>query len=233
MSDTITVVIAAHPARARGAPPSRFPISRAPLLQQAIASAWSQSLLPDAMIVAMDNEGLGAPATRARALGAVATDWVAFLDSDDLFLPAHLEALLGHALETGADYVYSWFHILQNLPSGAERVIDWDAERGDGVFPPTHFTNDFDPADPIETTITVLVRAELAKAVGMRALADRVADGANTGEDRAFTLDCLAAGAKISHLREFTWLWRHHWDREGGRGNTSGRAGQGDGMVRS
>jgi glycosyltransferase involved in cell wall biosynthesis len=211
---TVSVIIPAHPGRARNG-----------LLDQAICSVWAQTRLPDELHIAVDHAGAGAPATRQHALDAVTTDWVAFLDSDDMFLPRHLEWCLAHAEETSADFVYPWFKILQQFPGGRTNVIEWDSVKGDGVFPPGHYWNAFDPADPVETTITVLVRTELAKQVGFRAL-DR--GQANTGEDRAFTLDCLAAGARISHLRRFSWLWRHHWIGKDRPGNTSGHAGKGD-----
>lgn len=214
---SISVVIPAHPARARNG-----------LLDQALRSVTAQTRPPDAVHVAMDNNREGAPATRQRGLGMVNTDWVAFLDSDDMFLPRHLELLAKHAADTGADFVYGWFKILQCYANGSESLIPWDGTHGDGVFPPGHYLNEFDPANPIETTITVLVRTELAKTVGMRPL-DR--EQANTGEDRAFTLDCLAAGAVIKHLRRFTWIWRHHWLKEDLPGNTSGHANKGDGSL--
>lgn len=212
----ITVVIPAHPARVRNG-----------MLGAAVNSAWEQTLIPDAVVVAVDNERQGAPATRARALAAVDTEWTAFLDSDDMFLPRHLEWCKAHADKTGADYVYAWFKVLQQFADGRTNVLEEDP-----VFPVTHYLNPFDPADPIETTITVLVKTELAQSVGMRAL-DR--GEVNTGEDRAFLLDCLAAGAKIEHVVRKSWLWRHHQIPTGkgkvGPGNTSGMPSRGDSAV--
>lgn len=210
MKPTIAVCIAAHPARARNG-----------MLDEALRSIWAQTLLPDAVHVAMDTTQAGAPATRQRALDAASTDWVAFLDSDDLFLPQHLDHMLAHAEETGADLVYSWFRLMQQLADG--RRID-HGDR-DPVFPPGHYLNPFDPAEPIETTITVLVRRGLAQHVGMRKL-DR--GEVNSGEDRAFTLDVLAAGGRIEHLVERTWIWRHHQRPDGQPGNASGFPGKGD-----
>lgn len=210
MKPTIAVCVPAHPARARNG-----------MLDEALRSVWAQTLLPDAVHVAMDTTRAGAPATRQRALDAASSDWVAFLDSDDLFLPQHLEHLLAHAQATGADFVYSWFRLVQQLADG--RRIDHGDH--DPVFPPTHFSNPFDPENPIETTMIVLVRRGLAQAVGMRAL-DR--GEINSGEDRAFTLDILAAGGRIEHLVERTWLWRHHQRSDGQVGNCSGIAGRGD-----
>lgn len=187
MRNAITVVIPTIPGREED-------------LQRALDSVSRQTLPAASVVVVKDTEGRGAAATRHEGLMAVQTPWVAFLDDDDWFAPIHLEHMLTHALETGADFVYSWF---QTVPPGLD------------PFPPTHFANDFNPADPIETTITTLVRTGIAKQVGFRAL-ER--GETNSGEDRFFTLGCLALGARISHLKERTWYWNMH-----GR-NTSGLA---------
>ena len=148
--------------------------------------------------VAVDIQRVGAPKNRQRALEAVQTPWTAFLDDDDEFMPQHLERLLAHAQETGADYVYSWFEVIG----------------GTDPFP-MNFGKPFDPENPVETTITTLVRTELAKEVGF--LPTQRFDGAQWWEDRRFTLDCIEAGAKISHLPEKTWLWHHHSNNTMGR----------------
>jgi hypothetical protein len=125
------------------------------------------------------------------------TPWVAFLDDDDEFLPQHLAALLRCAAETEADYVYSYyttafcFDVLQR------------------------FGQPFDSVNPTHTTMTVLVKRELAQAVGFTPPAPTDDAG---GEDWRFTLGCVALGAKIVHHPERTWHWHHHIP-----GNTSGR----------
>lgn len=187
MENEITVVIPTIPGREAD-------------LARALHSVSCQTLPTEHVIVVCDRDGEGAAATRQRALEMVVTPWVAFLDDDDWFAPIHLERMLAHALETGADFVYSWF---QTVPPGLD------------PFPHTHFTRDFDPDDPIETTITTLVRTGLAQQVGFKPLERGENNG---GEDRYFTLGCLAAGAFISHLKERTWYWNMH-----GR-NTSGLA---------
>lgn len=196
----ITVVIPAHPARVRSG-----------MLNRAMQSATQiQTMPPSALSVAIDVDSRGAPHTRNRALLGARTEWVAFLDSDDFFLPRHLEELSRHAIDTGADMVYSWFKVMD----AAGKILEEDP-----VFPPTHFTEPFDPDNPIETTITTLVRTELAQQVGFQAL-NR--GEANTGEDRFFTLGVLEAGGKISHLVDKTWIWHHHG------ANTSGHPDKGD-----
>lgn len=206
---TISVIIPAHPARARNG-----------LLQQAVASVWAQTLPPDAVHIAMDNDREGPAVTRQRALMAATTDYVAFLDSDDLFLPRHLELLLKHIEATGASMCYSWFKVLQHFADGTTNILEHDP-----VFPVTHYLNEFDPDDPIETTITTMVRTDLAQKVGFREL-ER--GEKNSGEDRYFTMACVEAGATIRHLRRKTWLWRHWQLPDGTPGNTSGRPTKGD-----
>lgn len=173
---------------------------RGVLRNAALASVASQTLQPHAVSLAIDVDRQGAPATRQRALDAALTEWVAPLDDDDAFMPQHLEHLMRHALETGADYVYSWFEVIG----------------GTDPFPPTHFTNPFNPDDPIETTVTVLMKTELADQIGYKSM-DRGHD-TNTGEDYGMLLGAVRLGAKIEHLVEKTWYWRHHGK------NTSGLA---------
>ena len=209
--NTISVVTPAHPARCRNG-----------MLDRAMRSAQAQTLLPYELCVAIDSDGDGAAATRDRALRQASGDWVAFLDSDDIFMPHHLEHLLQHAQDANADYVYSWYTLLdQNNNLWGDK---------DPIFPPTHFTEPFNPDDPIETTITILVRRELAQQIGMRPAEypGGTNPGVNSGEDRRFTHEAIRLGAKISHLVERTWVWHHHGQ------NTSGKATKGDGgMVAS
>jgi glycosyltransferase involved in cell wall biosynthesis len=207
-TNTIATITPAHPFRARNG-----------MLDRALRSIQMQTLLPDEIIVAIDNDSEGAAPTRQRALMRATTDWVAMLDSDDMFLQPHLEKLLAHALATGADFVYSWFMLLAQDGTLYEEY--------DPIFPPTHFTNPWNPDDPIETTITTLVRRELAQEVGFfpAEAPGGTNPGANSGEDRRFTIECMRRGARIEHLVERTWIWAHHG------ANTSGLPGRGDSVI--
>lgn len=170
---------------------------------EAVGSAWLNTLKPIGISTAIDVNGDGAAVTRNRALMAVrASDspWVAFLDDDDLMDPDHLEKLMRHAEETGADFVYSWFR----------------AEGFKDPFPESHYLNEFDPNNPIETTITTLVRTELAQEVGFHPIPERKF---NSGEDFNFVLGCIKAGAKISHLVDRTWTYRMHGFNTSGLAN--------------
>jgi glycosyltransferase involved in cell wall biosynthesis len=200
---SITICTPTHLARMRNG-----------MLNRAIASVAIQTKPAAALSIAVDVDRQGAAPTRQRALDAVQTSWVAFLDSDDYFLPRHLEALSQHALDTGADFVYSWFKVEDQFG----RILE-----DDPIFPDGHYLNPWNPEDPIETTMTVLVRTELAKEVGFQVL--NRGHGQNSGEDAFFTLGCLRAGGKISHLVEKTWIWSHH------SANTSGLPTKGDALA--
>jgi len=181
--------------------------TRGDLLSQAVNSIKYQTQLPEAVIIEQDMHHEGAGMTRHRGLWRVTTPWVAFLDDDDLFMPQHLERLWKHAQETGCHYAYSWF---ETLPAGSD------------PFPPTHFTDPWDPNQPRQTTVTTLVQTNLAREAGFLGDPRDTGDGQRAGEDWWFTLECNRLG-KISHLVEKTWYWRHWgFGQPGMPGNTSG-----------
>src|SRR5690349_5125234 len=128
----ITVAIPAHPARVANG-----------MLDRAVGSVKAQ-LLPAADIsIAIDEAGDGAAVTRQRALDAVRTPWVAFLDSDDWFYPEHLRVLAAGARIFRADYVFSYYMV--HFPDGKP----WPQND-----PLGHFGRPFNPAKPPQTTIT-------------------------------------------------------------------------------
>lgn len=169
-------------------------------LHRALDSVLLQTHPVDALSVAVDKEHEGAGATRNRALAGVRTEWTAFLDSDDEWLPEHIALLLAHAEETGADLVYPWF----TVPAG------WDPLR---QFEGKEFRGEW-LNDQNMIPITVLVRTEMLRDVGGF---EPRGPAWNPCEDYAAWLKLRDAGAKIVHLNRRTWLW--HWHS----GNTSGR----------
>lgn len=174
---------------------------RREMLQRAFASVLAQTRPAGEIHVAVDHQHEGAPTTRNRAARAARLPWLAFLDDDDELLPHHLEACLGHAMLTGADLVYPWYEVVG------------------GTDPHPHvFGRYWDPENPVQTTITILIRRELFEELGgyMVPGDDTDEHGNRAGED--FDLVCRAnqLGAKISHLPVRTWKWNH------GGHNTSG-----------
>lgn len=175
-------------------------------LRRALTSIETQTLEGVQVIAVRDEERQGAPATRHAGLMLADTPWVAFLDSDDEMDPIHLEHLLECADKTGADYVYPWYRV-----------------KGGGDPLAKFFGKPWNNSQPHETTVTTLVRTELAQSVGFLSSNDMASpDSKNSREDWFFTLGCMRAGAKIVHHPERTWTWHHHG------ANTSGLPGRGD-----
>lgn len=188
---TATAVIPAHPPRVANG-----------LLGRAVQSVLAQSLPVDAISIAIDNERRGAWHTRQRALEAVNTDWTLFLDSDDEWLPHHHQIHREWAAAHDADIVYSWFQIIP------ETCVD--------PFPEWFFTEPWDPERPRHTTMTIMVKTELAQSIGFTPFEPGAAVG---NEDWRFLQECFERKSKIVHIpNERSWLW--HWDPPDG--NTSG-----------
>lgn len=151
----------------------------------------------------------GAARTRQAGLDSVQTEWVAFLDDDDEFLPHHLSTMWMAAHERQADYLWSRFRI--QFPSG--ETHDGPQFLGEKAF------SQWDDNDPCQTTVTTFVKTELARRAGGFTQADEsglLIDGQRRGEDFEFTMKCRAAGGVFWHVPEVTWIWHHH------ESNTSG-----------
>jgi hypothetical protein len=159
------------------------------LRERLLASIAAQTHPPAAVSIAVDLTHAGAWATRQRALDAVRTPWTAFGDDDDYWKPEHLARLLWAQQRTHADVVFSWFE-----PVGM-------------ADPVGHFGKPFDPQHPHETTITLLVRTDLAQAVGFT---PPPGPQAAAGEDARFIRGCVDRGAVIAHLPERTWYFTWH-----------------------
>ncbi|MFF0055691.1 glycosyltransferase family 2 protein [Streptomyces microflavus] len=201
----ITVVIPAHPFRVQNG-----------MLARAVESVEQQHLIPNDLIIEVDKEGLGAATTRQRGLEKVTTEWVAFLDSDDWMYPEHLKVLAAGARAHKADYLFSYYMV----------------HRRDGTpwpenDPLGHFGKPWNPAAPHQTTITTLVRTDIAQRVGFQdPPPDSTVGGHRGGEDWHFTIGCRDAGAHIVHIPRRTWAWVHHGL------NSSGLPDRGDATIR-
>lgn len=193
---------------------------REALRERAAGSAWAAlqrldtspiGALIDAtgVLIVTDERKLGAARTRHLGLMSVQTEWVAFLDDDDVLLPDHLEKLFTAAVEHEADYLWSRFVIVH---------ADGSLQPGPAFLGEKAFRQ-WDDADPCQTTITTMVRTELARDVGGFEQFDdtgELIDGQRRGEDFEFTMRCRTGGATFRHVPAVTWHWFHH------SGNTSG-----------
>ena len=190
MNPGITVLIATHPERQTSG-----------LINRALISATQQTLQPSAILVCNDLDRLGAGANRRRLLSLVDTEWIAWLDSDDEWMPEHLEKVMRVATETDSVFVYSWFH---------------------GPDPLGHFGLPFNPCTPHHTTQNYLVRTDIAREVGF----PDNAPGPFANEDWATIIGIAALacerGLPMTHLAERTWFYHQQGQ------NSSGQPGQGD-----
>lgn len=181
----ITVVIPTIPGREQ-------------LLARALESVYAQTLPATAVVVELDDDRQGAAVTRNRALDRAATEWVAFLDDDDVLYPDHLKRLARYALLSGVDVAYPGY--------------DCDND------PVNCFGIPFDPALLRRRNfipVTALCRTQLvAQAGGFQPHPD---DNGDPCEDWGLWLAMLNIGAKFGHLPIRTWRW-----------NLGGTKGRGD-----
>jgi hypothetical protein len=186
---------------------------RRDMLLRATLSVSLQTRPAAALSIAQDITHAGAGVTRQRALDAARTEWVAFLDDDDAMMSHHLDTLLTAALDHDADYVYSYY-MVRDVFSNDRPDID----------PLGHLGRPFDTADPHQTTVTTLVRRDLAQQARFTPPEAAEIDGQTYGEDFQFTINCCRLGAKVVHVPQRTWWWYHHgMGAPSVLGNTSGR----------
>lgn len=168
--------------------------------------------------VQIDYDATGPAVARNRAVQlatefGVESEWLAFLDDDDMFKPGHLTKCIEHARATGADVVYPWFDLIRQ---GVDRN-DWEFLLVDGKYA---FGQEFNESALRKNNyipVTALVRRSLFEQVGGFPRPESPEWPHAASEDWGLWLRLLDAGAKFSHLPERTWVWDHHGK------NTSGR----------
>jgi hypothetical protein len=164
------------------------------LLREALQSVLTQTEHVAAIALVVDWGHEGAAQTRQRGLDMVDTEWVSFLDDDDLWHAHHVATHMRLLGETGADVAYSWFD-------------------GNNPFP-MHRGRPFDPENPHHLTTTLTVRTGLARQAGF--LGNEPNEVGWVGEDWHFILRLCDLGARFVGTGDVTWTYRLHG------GNTSG-----------
>ena len=184
-------------------------------LRKAVSSALAQDYPVAAVSIAVDRYGKGSAHTRNRALDAVQTEWVLFLDDDDQLLPNALSLLIMGQGESQADVVY-----------GLPRIVD-----AQGNIKPRFFEAGgpevFDPHLLMQKSyipVVSLVRTALAQDSGGFEFS---ADGNGSYDDWGFYKNLLCYGAEFHHILQETFIW----NIDGG--NTSGKPDRGDAPWRT
>ena len=141
----------------------------------------------------------GLPATRNTGIEAALGNWVALLDSDDLWKPDHLESLVRNLnRDPSAGLVHAGSILFQ---SETDKILEIRAPSPEMTanFPHSLFVGHY-----IIQPASVLLRRDLWKKVGGFDPAFRYV------EDRDMWLRCARAGARFAYTGEDTCLYRKH-----------------------
>lgn len=175
------------------------------MLRRALESVSTQTLAPATVMVEFDINREGPAAVRNRAIQKVTTEYVAFLDDDDVFKPHHLETLVAVAEYGGADVVYPWFDVVSYRVTPGFDPLGMEGE----PFDPDELDNrNYIP-------VTVLARTKVIRDAG--GFVNLSEDGPSVCEDWGCWLRMRDAGAKFVHVPHRTWIWNWH------NNNTSGK----------
>lgn len=143
-------------------------------------------------------ENCGLPATRNTGIAAARGDWIALLDSDDLWTPGHLGSLVAIAVRDQADLIHAGSLLFQ---SETGKLLSVRAPTPDMVaaFPRSLFVGSY-----IIQPASVLLRKTLWTRVGGFDPAFRYV------EDRDMWLRCARAGARFTYSGGETCRYRKH-----------------------
>lgn len=177
---------------------------RAPLFEEAKASVFAQTRMPDQFLIANDPAHTGAGVTMNRGLERVTSEWVAELGDDDYFLPQHL-AVLEDALEASV--------AVGNVPD----VLYPDCYTL-GLFS-GQLGGDFDPERLVRGNYIpgggTLIRTSAIREVG--GWCKPGDPDYHRYEDWIMWLRLLMSGKSFLHVPVPTWTYRFHVHSTGGR----------------
>lgn len=160
---------------------------------QAFAATVSQ---PVVFLRHEKNQGL--PATRNTAIARARGEWIALLDSDDLWTPDHLEKAVARLRKTGADLVHSAVMMFDS-DTGRDEEKRQPSDAAIADFPRSLFLSTY-----IIQPSSVVMRRALCQQVGGFNPACRFL------EDKELWLRLVRAGATIDRVPEITCRYRQH-----------------------
>ena len=167
---TVTVVTASLP-------------ERTARLAEACASVAAQTVPPVAHLVGIDHARNGPERIRNALVAAAGSEWVAFLDDDDVLYPHHVERLL--AASADIDVVYPYCDVAGRGGWSPNQGFDASALRQYNFIP-----------------VTALVRRSSFLAVG------GFSEQTHPVEDWHLWRRMLDDGARFRCVPERTWLYR-------------------------
>lgn len=152
------------------------------LLEEAAKSVADQTVQPVVYHIGVDENRLGAAVTYNKLVEQVDTEWVTFLDDDDLLLPNHLEVLLANSEHQDIVYTRPRFDGWTGHP-GYLKPYSPELLEKESIVP-----------------ITAMLRTDLFREVG------GFPDG--WGYDWRMWLACSDVGARVNPVEEVTWVYR-------------------------
>lgn len=155
---------------------------RVDLLREAICSVAQQTEPVKGHLIGVDSLGEGPSPVRNKLIKSVDTEWIAFLDDDDILFGNHFEVVSQH--QNDADLIWTWCSSI-----------------GRGNFNPnSHFNEQRLRSDGNYIPITVTLRTELFRRVGGFSDARL--------EDWDLWIRLLDAGARFKCEPTVTWQYR-------------------------
>jgi glycosyltransferase involved in cell wall biosynthesis len=192
---------------------------REDLLMRAELSVMKQTRQPDQFLVEIDENRTGAAATRNRLLERVESDVIAWLDDDDWFKPAHIQACMRVIENTFAvDLVYPRPQMVNGRDptavthQGRFPVSPWGLRFTQEMAAHIRHVGSFIP-------ITHLVRTETVRRIGGFPEGRTLDNGRYQGEDERYLINLLEAGAVFEHLDQKTWYWFANPKSTAGKGS--------------
>lgn len=187
------------------------------MLTQAAASVRTQTMACEHLVgVDVDRDGPGV--MRNRLLGRATTEYVGFLDDDDILYPNHVEVCLNVLAASGACVAYPWFRFRN--PAGRWPLGEFLTMRKPDGTRVHAYRQPFNPGALEHNNfvpVTVVARTACLRAVGGFPEPGAPDWPHDTGEEWGLWRRLVAAGHTMVHIPEVTWEYRVH------RGNTSGR----------
>lgn len=158
------------------------------LLSEACQSVVTQTVEVSHHI-ALDGSRAGPAAIRNAILQLLSSEWVGFLDDDDLLDPDHVATLLAAVEQDEADLAFSW-HRREGTAPETPRVDEW----GDYAYGTMLGGRNLIP-------VTVVARREAILAAGGFRSEDRY-------EDYALWMRMLDQGCTFTCVPRETWTYR-------------------------
>lgn len=169
-------------------------------------SVNQQTVRRACLLIQHDDDREGSAATRNRALARVETEWVLWLDDDDLLMPNAIQLLTEAQKRTGADIVSGSAWIPQTA----------DHREPTSPIEPGWLSPEF-VTERSRLTVTSLMRTEMVRAVG--GFEFRADPGTGMAlDDFGLYVRLAAAGATFWRIPETVFIWNIHG------ANTSGRS---------